>query len=185
MLASHVLICCFFVLLLELSRVVVEKDKSPTKLDYYDDMWKLHSTATLVSHFKACFLILDRTIFYPQGGGQPAHTGFLIIHDLNIKCFFLIFKLCIFVVLHYGVFEGMRGEFEGTLEKGKEVSLSVDENRRKLNSRYTILGSFGIYFGGEQFHLGKEQNSFNLRVASIHNTRPLTCATARVIPRRS
>ncbi|RHN64431.1 hypothetical protein MtrunA17_Chr4g0069041 [Medicago truncatula] len=94
MLASHVLICCFFVLLLELSRVVVEKDKSPTKLDYYDDMWKLHSTATLVSHFK---------------------------------------------VLHYGVFEGMRGEFEGTLEKGKEVSLSVDENRRKLNSRYTIL----------------------------------------------
>lgn len=64
-------------------------DKSPTKLDYYDDMWKLHSTATLVSHFKGDdgrhVLILDRTIFYPQGGGQPADTGFLIIHDSNIK----------------------------------------------------------------------------------------------------
>jgi len=33
----------------------------------------------------------------------------------------------------------MGGEFEGTQEKGKEVSLSVDENRRKLNSRYTVL----------------------------------------------
>lgn len=64
-------------------------DKSPTKLDYYDDMWKLQSTATLLSHFndERHALILDRTIFYPQGGGQPPDTGFLRIHvhGLDIK----------------------------------------------------------------------------------------------------
>lgn len=30
-------------------------------------------------------MILDRTIFYPQGGGQPADTGFIRIHDLDVK----------------------------------------------------------------------------------------------------
>lgn len=60
-------------------------DKSPTKLDYYDDMWKLQSSAALLSHFNdgRHALILDRTIFYPQGGGQPADTGFLRIHGLE------------------------------------------------------------------------------------------------------
>lgn len=28
-------------------------------------------------------MILDRTIFYPQGGGQPADTGFLHIGGLD------------------------------------------------------------------------------------------------------
>jgi hypothetical protein len=94
---------------------VAAMDKSPTKLDYYDDMWKLQSTATLVSHFKVVIvivvitlfylvfflytlflifekgddgrnvLILDRTIFYPQGGGQPADTGFIHFTDFNVK----------------------------------------------------------------------------------------------------
>jgi hypothetical protein len=34
-------------------------DKSPTKLDYHDDMWKLQSTATLVSHFKVVIIVIS------------------------------------------------------------------------------------------------------------------------------
>lgn len=30
-------------------------DASPTKLDYYEDMWKLQSKATLLSYFKVSF----------------------------------------------------------------------------------------------------------------------------------
>ena len=30
-------------------------------------------------------LILDRTIFYPQGGGQPADTGFIHVSGSDLK----------------------------------------------------------------------------------------------------
>ncbi|KAL6524731.1 hypothetical protein OROMI_030324 [Orobanche minor] len=120
-------------------------DKIPTKLDYHGDMWKLQSTATLVSHFKGDdgrhVLTLDRTIFYAQGGGQPADHGFIHFtdHD-NIKFAVQDVRSKDGIVLHYGDFECLEGEFEDILQKGKEVSLFVDENRRKLNSRLHSAG---------------------------------------------
>lgn len=30
-------------------------------------------------------LVLDRTIFHPQGGGQPADTGFIAVEDSGLK----------------------------------------------------------------------------------------------------
>ncbi|KAL5065433.1 hypothetical protein RYX36_027170 [Vicia faba] len=122
----------------------MEMDNSPTKLDYHDDMWNLQSTATLVSHLKGDdgrhVLILDRTIFYPQGGGQPADTGFIRIHGLDVKFLVHDVRSKDGIVLHYGFFEGFGEEFETMPEKGKEVSLFVDENRRKLNSRLHSAG---------------------------------------------
>ncbi|XP_061349200.1 uncharacterized protein LOC133294531 [Gastrolobium bilobum] len=112
--------------------------KIPTKLEYYDDMWKLQSTATLLSHFKGDddrhALILDRTIFYPQGGGQPADTGLVHIDGSDIKFVVHDVRSKDGIVFHYGFFENLGGEFEPTLDKGKEVSLFVDEPRRKQNS---------------------------------------------------
>ncbi|MED6106477.1 hypothetical protein PIB30_005111 [Stylosanthes scabra] len=121
------------------------KSESPTKLDYYDDMWKLQSSATLLSHFKGedgrDVLILDRTIFYPQGGGQPADHGFLSIHpsdsDSAIKFVVTDVRSKDGLVFHYGFFDG---EAEPQLQKGKEVSLFVDESRRNLNSRLHSAG---------------------------------------------
>ncbi|RYR76378.1 hypothetical protein Ahy_A01g000966 isoform A [Arachis hypogaea] len=135
------------------------KSEIPTKLDYYDDMWKLQSTATLLSHFKGedgrDVLILDRTIFYPQGGGQPADHGFVrigngvdssdsgsaikfVVTDVRSKDGVVSFHFSL--VFHYGFFENMVGEAESQLHKGKEVSLFVDESRRKLNSRLHSAG---------------------------------------------
>uniref|UniRef100_I1KMZ6 Threonyl/alanyl tRNA synthetase SAD domain-containing protein n=1 Tax=Glycine max TaxID=3847 RepID=I1KMZ6_SOYBN len=115
-------------------------DKNPTKLEHFDDMWRLESTATLLSHLKGDdgrhVLTLDRTIFYPQGGGQPADTGFVLIHGFDNNKFLVSdVRSKDGIVFHYGFFENLGGEFEPTLEKGKEVSLFVDQPRRKLNSR--------------------------------------------------
>ncbi|XP_027332746.1 uncharacterized protein LOC113847701 [Abrus precatorius] len=119
-------------------------DKNPTKLDYHDDMWRLQSTAILLSHFKGDDgrhgLILDRTVFHPQGGGQPADTGFVHVHGFENKFVVHDVRSKDGIVFHYGSFENLGGDFVPTLEKGKGVSLFVDEARRKLNSRLHSAG---------------------------------------------
>lgn len=61
----------------------------PTKLDYYDNTLKLQSTSKLISFLKGDdgrrALILESTIFHPQGGGQPSDTGFIIVADSDFK----------------------------------------------------------------------------------------------------
>ena len=34
-----------------------------------------------VTHEKGPFLVFDRTLFYPQGGGQPADVGVVMIES--------------------------------------------------------------------------------------------------------
>ncbi|GAV74897.1 tRNA-synt_2c domain-containing protein [Cephalotus follicularis] len=117
---------------------------NPTKLEYYDHMWKLQSKATLLSCFKGDdgrrALILDSTIFYPQGGGQPSDTGFITISDLGFRFIVQHVKSRDGTVFHYGVFENCSEGVEVELEMGKELLLFVDDSRRKLNSRLHSAG---------------------------------------------
>jgi phenylalanyl-tRNA synthetase beta subunit/Ser-tRNA(Ala) deacylase AlaX len=50
----------------------------PTKLLYYDDMY-LKATTAFVNDIRKIkdqyYAVLDRTIFFPEGGGQPSDTG--------------------------------------------------------------------------------------------------------------
>ncbi|KAK0606845.1 hypothetical protein LWI29_005133 [Acer saccharum] len=122
----------------------MDADSIPTKLDYYDNMFKLESKATLISYFKADdgrqALILDSTIFHPQGGGQPSDTGFVTVVDCDVKFAVQDVRSRDGIVFHYGVVESSGGDFEKGFEKGKEVILYVDESRRKLNSRLHSAG---------------------------------------------
>ncbi|GAB2222852.1 hypothetical protein Drorol1_Dr00016982 [Drosera rotundifolia] len=120
-----------------------------TKLEYFDDMWKLHSTATLLSHIfqeesgerRRGVLILDSTIFHPQGGGQPSDTGFIEIEDSVSRFVVADVRSKDGVVFHYGFFEGSEGiEVDSLIEKGTKVELYLDEARRGLNSRLHSAG---------------------------------------------
>ncbi|XP_021762561.1 uncharacterized protein LOC110727307 isoform X1 [Chenopodium quinoa] len=117
-----------------------------TKLEYFDNMLKLHSEATFLSHLQTDdgrqAMILDSTIFYPQGGGQPSDTG--LITNINSSFKFVVddVRNKDGIVYHYGHVETLKGndESEWDIKSGTIVYLHVDETRRNLNSRLHSAG---------------------------------------------
>ncbi|XP_050374679.1 uncharacterized protein LOC126792260, partial [Argentina anserina] len=85
-------------------------------------------------------LVLDRTVFHPQGGGQPADTGFVAVAGSEVKFVVQDVRSRDGVVYHYGLVENSGEDLGSEFEKGREVVLHVDESRRKLNSRIHSAG---------------------------------------------
>jgi Ser-tRNA(Ala) deacylase AlaX len=108
-----------------------------TKLLYFENSYLFESTAKVVEigeHEGKTFVILDQTIFYPQGGGQPSDTGTITSEN----CIFEVQK-CVFLdekVYHFGEFT------KGKFEIGEDVGLKVDEANRRLNARNHSAGHF-------------------------------------------
>lgn len=101
-----------------------------TKLLYLEDFNLLSCAAKVVEVFKENdrdIVILDQTVFYPQGGGQPYDKG--TIESTNVKFIVEEVRFLDGLVRHIGSFEN------GILSQGDAVKCQVDEERRNLNSR--------------------------------------------------
>ncbi len=106
-----------------------------TKLLYIEDFNLLESLANVLdvlSEDGKTIVVLDQTIFYPQGGGQPYDKGFM--ESVLGKFIVEEVRFVDGIVRHVGNFE------RGTFQKGKEVKCVVDEARRKLDSRLHSAG---------------------------------------------
>lgn len=107
-----------------------------THLEYLEDTYRFLSTAKMLEAReteKGIALILDKTIFYPQGGGQPADQG--VISSANGK--FVVTDVRLDpngTVYHFGNFA------EGSFAVNEEVDLEVHEERRVLNARLHSAG---------------------------------------------
>lgn len=102
----------------------------PTKLIYMEDMQALNGTANVLEILEEdgkLALILDQTIFYPQGGGQPFDMGMII--GSNGKFVVSEVRFVDGIVKHFGKFT------QGKIEIGETVELEVDSERRKLYAR--------------------------------------------------
>ena len=108
----------------------------PTVLKYFDSPYLYEDHARVlevkVEEDGKCMIILDESIFYPQGGGQPYDQG-------TIKGGEGLFKVesVRFVdgfVHHYGVF------LDGTFHNGDDVFCVLDVDRRSLNGRLHSAG---------------------------------------------
>ncbi|XP_062191896.1 uncharacterized protein LOC133895511 isoform X2 [Phragmites australis] len=119
-----------------------ERAAGTTRLAYFDDMWALRSPATVLAVHQEeggrRAVVLDATVFHPQGGGQPADTGAIsaagarfLVDDVRAKDG---------VVFHYGRFEGAGEGCKDEFNEGESVSLEVDAERRTLNSRLHSAG---------------------------------------------
>lgn len=107
-----------------------------TALNYLQDSYQFLARARVIKVGKdeqgRDYLILDQTIFYPQGGGQPYDTGKITGSSgaLTVTDVRLIDEQ----VYHYGVFTS------NPIQTGEEVNLEVDELRRRLNSKNHSAG---------------------------------------------
>ena len=106
-----------------------------TELLYLENYPQLEAEAKVVEVSEIdgrVVVMLDGTIFYPQGGGQPYDKG--VIASENGK--FLVEEVRFFdgIVRHIGKFEN------GTFDSGEPVNLMVDKQRRELNSKLHSAG---------------------------------------------
>ncbi|KAK6930152.1 Alanyl-tRNA synthetase, class IIc, N-terminal, partial [Dillenia turbinata] len=122
---------------------------NPTKLEYYDDMCSL---PIQLVHLKQAedgrrAVILESTIFHPQGGGQPSDTGFITFPNSNSKFVVQDVRSKDGIVFHYGSLENEDSNSNSNeelliseIQQGIQVSLHVNEPRRTLNSRLHSAG---------------------------------------------
>jgi alanyl-tRNA synthetase len=91
----------------------------PTKKLYYDQPSSIEFEAVVLDFFDN-YVILDQTLFYPEGGGQPADTGTLVSAESMIR---------VDDVIKVGevIFHHVSG---GMISRGDRVKGMVDEERR-------------------------------------------------------
>ena len=79
---------------------------------------------------KGKFFILEKTIIYPQGGGQPSDYAICEVEDKELQVKFA------------KIVEGeARNYYEGEeIKTGSKINIKVDKERRILNTRYHTAG---------------------------------------------
>ena len=108
----------------------------PTKALYLTDTYLFQSSAhveTIEHDGQGMAVILDQTIFYPQGGGQPADTGMIVSGLAEFQVIKVLYRPD-GAIAHYGSL------LKGELKAGDKVTLSIDGNRRFLNARNHTAG---------------------------------------------
>jgi Ser-tRNA(Ala) deacylase AlaX len=100
-----------------------------TNLLYLKDTYHQNAEALILeigADKKGAFLILDQTIFYPQGGGQETDIGIIRAND------------CEYMIHHVGFHAGKALHYTknplNELVPGMNVSLFLDLNRRLQNA---------------------------------------------------
>ncbi len=106
-----------------------------TTLLYLEDFTRLECDAKIIERSQENgteIVVLDQTVFYPQGGGQPYDTG--VIESASGKFLVEEVRFADGMVRHIGHFES------GNFEVGETVQCHVDKERRTLNSRLHSAG---------------------------------------------
>ena len=109
---------------------------NPTNLLYLTDSYLLETYAVVVAvpdtETGSKAIVLDRTIFYPQGGGQPFDLGLIIINckEFNVRSVRFLNGL----VYHF-VEEDL---YEDLIEQKAQLKVNIE--RRQLNSKLHTAG---------------------------------------------
>ena len=135
----------------------------PTQKLYYDDPYMTEADASVISCEKTkngWETVLERTVFYPEGGGQPADTGYIgavRVKDVHERDG---------IVVHY---------CDGPLEAGSCVPMRIDTERRfdhmqQHSGEHIVSGMICSEFSCDNvgFHMGEELVTidYNARISA-------------------
>ena len=134
----------------------------PTKKIYYDQPSDIEFEAMVLDFFDG-YAVLDQTLFYPEGGGQPADTGTLIGSDSMAQVEGVV-KVGE-VILHH-----IAG---GVLRRGERIKGMVDEERRWSLMRHhtathVLLHATKEVLGAHIHQAGAQKGSESSRVDIRH-----------------
>jgi len=106
------------------------RDLMITEKLYYYNSYQKKTTAKVLrvikDRGKRAYIVLDKTIFHPLGGGQPSDTGFIKYGETIFEVRKALSREGI--ILHYGAFKRKNDTFY----ENDKVSCQIDWNRRYL-----------------------------------------------------
>lgn len=111
-----------------------------TELIYLDSPDQTKASVKIISKEqddKGIYLIFDRSIFYPQGGGQPSDCGEIIFDKSNIKYQICDVKNLNNEIRHYLNKDSLD---DIKIDINTSATIKIDENRRLLNTQYHTAG---------------------------------------------
>jgi alanyl-tRNA synthetase len=134
----------------------------PTRKLYYDQPSDFEFEAVVLDFFDG-YAVIDQTLFYPEGGGQPADTGTMVSSESMVRVDDVV-KVGE-VILHH-----ISG---GILQRGDRVKGMVDEERRWSLMRHhtathVILHAAKEVLGAHIHQAGAQKGSESSRMDLRH-----------------
>ncbi len=139
----------------------------PTNLLFHEDPYLKEFRARVQGVIKGKYLVLDRTAFYPEGGGQAGDSGELEISSRKIRVNVTDTQKVGDVVIHVlsrTVPQDITGdEVIGRIDWGRRFSLM-----RHHTATHILLGSARRVLGEHVWQAGAEKTPFKARLDITH-----------------
>jgi len=138
----------------------------PTELLFHKDPYLRKFKAKVISVIKSRYVVLDKTAFYPEGGGQAHDVGLLRVEDSGIELKVVNVQKVNNVVIHV-LNNG------ADFIKGKEVIGEIDWFRRfplmrHHTATHIILGAARKVLGDHVWQAGAEKTPERARLDITH-----------------
>lgn len=136
-----------------------------TKRLYYEDPYKKDMEAKVLA-VRDNMVVLDRTVFYPQGGGQEGDSGYIQAADKR-------WRVSQTKVIDNNIVHILEGRIEGELRVGDNVRGAVDWDKRLSLMRHhtathIILGAVKRVLGKHIWQAGADKRPDHARLDITH-----------------
>ena len=153
----------------------LELDYPQTYLAFYDDLQQRTFNAKVLGVEDSNKIVLDQTIYYPEGGGQPSDEGTITRADGTVLKIEYAEKVD-GIVLHHVAKDDV-SKLEGIV--GEEITGEIDALRRDLltsnhSATHLIIASARQVLGKHIWQAGSQNNIEKTRIDLSHYKRITT-----------